>query len=304
MVKQKSLLKRLPVKTGALTKAIGTAASDAEQQISVRLIVDKASSAQLRGLIRVALKPLDDSLQVIVYSLDEAFASASQDNSLCTLFLGHSSDSIAQVLISELKAGRETLLIADDAQSLLDAEKAWPNLIDYSDVILYEGLGKNGLLNDIAKWFVRKFPKQREKMARSWDFLRKEATDNLVTTTALQNFAIGAIPFLPGADMPLITGNQLRMALGLAEAHSMEISNARIKEIVGILALAVLSRGLSRKLVAVLPFAKWLARGLVGGGATLASGFALQAYYGSQASKARKGIVSDGAADGAGSVDA
>lgn len=115
-------------------------------------------------------------------------------------------------------------------------------------------------------------------LGSAYPVLRRAVCGALISSNALQNAVIGALP-IPGADMPAITANQGRMVLGIAAVYGEELSMERARELVGVLAAGFGFRALARQLVKVVPVAGWLAAAAIGYAGTLALGRATVLYF-------------------------
>ncbi len=72
-------------------------------------------------------------------------------------------------------------------------------------------------------------------IGRGYPVLRRAVCEEIIRHNAHQNAVIGALP-IPGADMPAIIVNQIRMVLGIAATHDEELSVERARELIGMLA--------------------------------------------------------------------
>jgi uncharacterized protein (DUF697 family) len=67
--------------------------------------------------------------------------------------------------------------------------------------------------------------------------------------------------FIPGADLPILTLNQIRLVLRIADAHGFEIDRDRIPEVLAVIASGFGFRALARKSVGLIPFVGWAIKG-------------------------------------------
>lgn len=116
-------------------------------------------------------------------------------------------------------------------------------------------------------------------LARRYPVMRGAVAQSIIHKTAGQNALIGVIFIIPGADMPAMTLNQLKMVLYLAGVYGEEINLDRAIEIVGIIALGFGFRGVARKVAAQIPVFGWVYKGIVGYAATVAVGMAAVKYF-------------------------
>jgi uncharacterized protein (DUF697 family) len=126
---------------------------------------------------------------------------------------------------------------------------------------------------------ARHLPKQRQALGRAYPFMRHAAATEVIRSAAFVNAVIAAAFFIPGADMPILTANQVRMLLQIATIYGLEPGTARLKEIALLMGGAFGARALARQLVARLSVVAWAVRATLGYSATLAIGLAALAYY-------------------------
>jgi uncharacterized protein (DUF697 family) len=109
--------------------------------------------------------------------------------------------------------------------------------------------------------------------------LRRAVCEEIVRGFARQNGILGAAIFIPGADLPVLTLNQIRMVLRIAAAHGEEIDRERALELLPIVAAGFGLRAVARELVGVVPLAGWVVKGAVAFAGTRALGEAAIAYF-------------------------
>ncbi|MCL6106714.1 MAG: DUF697 domain-containing protein [Actinobacteria bacterium] len=109
--------------------------------------------------------------------------------------------------------------------------------------------------------------------------LRQEACRQLIRKTSRQNAVVGALFFLPGADMPVMTMNQAKMVLKIAAAHGEQVSTDRALELLSIVGAGFGFRAAARQALDLLPGPGWVVKGGIAYGGTQAVGRAAQAYF-------------------------
>jgi uncharacterized protein (DUF697 family) len=79
--------------------------------------------------------------------------------------------------------------------------------------------------------------------------------------------------FVPGADLPLLALNELRLLLRLEQAYGLEIDpRERLPEIAATLGVGFGMRALARELLDLVPVAGWAVKGAVAYAGTRALG--------------------------------
>jgi uncharacterized protein (DUF697 family) len=109
--------------------------------------------------------------------------------------------------------------------------------------------------------------------------LRRPYCDRVVLANAAQNAVIGAVVFLPGADMPAMTANQIRMVLKIAAAYGEQVGLDRAVEILSVVGTAFAFRAIARQALDFVPGFGWALKGAFGFSATIALGEAAVAYF-------------------------
>jgi uncharacterized protein (DUF697 family) len=109
--------------------------------------------------------------------------------------------------------------------------------------------------------------------------IRRTYCDHVVLTNAAQNGVIGVVVIIPGADMPAMTANQIRMVLKIAHAYGEELSLDRAVEILSIVGVGFVLRTVARQALDFVPGFGWAVKGAVGFSGTIALGQAAIAYF-------------------------
>ena len=128
-------------------------------------------------------------------------------------------------------------------------------------------------------WIVDACPEKRLALALAFPFVRRPLALECVNATSLQNAAVGFLPIIKGADMPVMTLNQVKMVLMIAAAHGEDMGKERVKEIVAVVCSAFGCRKLARSIVPDIPVVGWTVKGAIGYAGTQAVGRAAIDYY-------------------------
>ncbi len=133
--------------------------------------------------------------------------------------------------------------------------------------------------DQLGEWLVERLPGKRLSLAHNYEFMRRAVALEAVRNTAWQNGAIGAVAFLPGADMPLMTANQIKMLMQIAAAYGESLGMERLRELMVIVGGGFALRSIARQAVAFVPGFGWAIKGGIGASGTLAMGFASIKYF-------------------------
>jgi len=116
-------------------------------------------------------------------------------------------------------------------------------------------------------------------LAASLPSVRRTYCDHVVIANAAQNGVIGAVVIIPGADMPAMTANQIRMVLKIAHAYGEDLGLDRALEILSVVGTGFVLRMLARQALDFVPWFGWAVKGAVGFSGTVALGQAAIAYF-------------------------
>jgi uncharacterized protein (DUF697 family) len=141
------------------------------------------------------------------------------------------------------------------------------------------GLGDPLPVEVIAERIAARAGETSHQLAARVPALRPPVVDAIVKHFALQNGVLGVAIFIPGADFPVLTLNQIRMVLRIAAAHGEELDRERAFEVLSVVAAGLGFRTVARHLIGVVPGLGWAVKGGVAYGATIALGEAAAAYF-------------------------
>jgi uncharacterized protein (DUF697 family) len=116
-------------------------------------------------------------------------------------------------------------------------------------------------------------------LAAKLPVLRELLSKHLTESFARKNGILGVAIFVPGADFPVLTLNQIRLVLRIAAAHGVEVDQQRLPEVLATVGAGLGFRALARQLLATVPVAGWVVKGGVAYGGTRALGEAARRYF-------------------------
>jgi uncharacterized protein (DUF697 family) len=131
----------------------------------------------------------------------------------------------------------------------------------------------------IAKLIAERADERAHMWAARLPVLRKPVVEHTIAKFARQNGILGAAIFIPGADMPVLTLNQIRMVFHLAAAYGEEMDRDRAVEVIGVIGAAFGFRALAREALGVVPGVGWAIKGGIAYVGTRALGKAAAAYF-------------------------
>ena len=162
--------------------------------------------------------------------------------------------------------------------------------------VLEVGAGEGFPLEELGRVLGRKLGEEATGLAAHLPALRRGIVDALVAKVARQNAIVGAAVFVPGADLPVLTLNQLRLVLRIGLAYGQAIDADRIPEILGVVAGGIGLRAVARQALGAIPVAGWAVKGAVAYAGTRALAEAAIRYFEGLGSRAETSTASsDGA---------
>ena len=141
-------------------------------------------------------------------------------------------------------------------------------------------------LEEIARVIAHKLDEKAAYLAARVPVLRRATCEELTSRYAKRAALIGAAVFVPGADMPALTLNQIRLVLLIAAAHGVEVDRERLPEILAVVGSGFALRTAARQVLGAVPVAGWLVKGAVAYAGTRAVGEAAVRYFAARAASA------------------
>jgi uncharacterized protein (DUF697 family) len=134
-------------------------------------------------------------------------------------------------------------------------------------------------LEEIAERIADRADEAGYQLAARLPALRPAIVEQIIKRFSLQNGVLGVAIFIPGADFPVLTLNQIRMVLRIAAAHGEELDRERAVEVLTVVAAGLGFRTVARQLVGMVPGFGWAVKGGIAYAATRALGEAAAAYF-------------------------
>jgi uncharacterized protein (DUF697 family) len=134
-------------------------------------------------------------------------------------------------------------------------------------------------VDDIGVRVAQRLGDEGPALAARVPVLRRAVCDALIARASRQNGIVGAAVFVPGADLPVLTLNQLRLVLRIGLAHGVEVDVQRWPEILGVILGGLGFRAAARQLLGIVPVAGWAVKGAVAYAGTRALGEAAVRYF-------------------------
>jgi uncharacterized protein (DUF697 family) len=175
------------------------------------------------------------------------------------------------------EAARGRIPIVAIVPSGTDVPGHLPYVLDQNVVRIAGGAGFP--LEEIATRLARALGESATPLAARLPVLRPAVCEELIRRFSRRNGVIGVVVFVPGADLPILTLNQIRLVLQIADAHGFEIDRERIPEVLAVIGSAFGFRALARKTIGLVPVVGWAVKGGVAYTGTRAIGEAAVRYF-------------------------
>jgi uncharacterized protein (DUF697 family) len=134
-------------------------------------------------------------------------------------------------------------------------------------------------VEEIARVLAIRLGDSSLSLAARLSVLRQPVCEALIERFSRKNGLLGVAIFVPGADLPVLTLNQVRLVLRIAAAHGVELDQHRLPEVLGTIAAGFAFRTVARQALGLLPVAGWLVKGAVAYAGTRALGEAAVRYF-------------------------
>lgn len=288
----------MPVDIKAVMEAMTDADEARNQSVRVHVYLDDDAPRDLMNIAMAATRSVSDNAQVVydAYLPSHGIPDVSAD---LALLVAHDGARTGALYHDLQGVGVPTVVFAVDAVALCEQAKAAGSAIAPEDVVAARSASDQGALKDHAdnspitldstdakammdefgRWVVEVFKEKRLAFAYAFPCVRRPLALESVNATSVQNAGIGFIVLIPGADLPLMTLNQVKMMLEIAGAYGEELSLSRLKEIAMVVGGAFAFRGAARQLVGIVPGVGWVVKGGIGYAGTQALGRALLEYF-------------------------
>jgi uncharacterized protein (DUF697 family) len=143
----------------------------------------------------------------------------------------------------------------------------------YATDVVRVGPGRPMPVEAIVEAVAARLDESGAPLAGRLPVLRDAVCARIVASFARKNGIIGAAVFIPGADLPILALNQVRMLLLLDQAHGLQIdARERLPEVVATVGAALGLRAVARELLDLVPVAGWAVKGGIAYAGTRALG--------------------------------
>jgi uncharacterized protein (DUF697 family) len=253
--------------------------------VSVLLMIDESSSKAFQSFVRTGFASNAENARLMVTYFPTMDVNPDIDVDLVVIAAGEGSG-VGKLAVDFQQKERPVLIIAESAPTVrqvalaegieLNPECIVAPSIDQS----FDESIHGDLADTIGRWIADSVPQDKHlAFSIAYPFVRRPLAYDIINATAAQNAGVGAIVFVPGADMPIMTVNQMKMVLEIAAAYNQPIDIARAKELAAVLGGAFVFRTIARNIVGLVPVGGWAVKGAMGFAGTQAIGHAALEYF-------------------------
>lgn len=267
----------LPMDVRDLVKSGSKLQHDRSQPVSLAIVVELDADDALVQALRERLRPQTAGAALQVEVADPAKPLTLNPCDAVIAVAGSGGRALADAIASARVARTPVVVVAvGDEQSrtgLADGLKQ-----PLADLLVGDDVAT---LADIrlAAWLADEIGSKRLALAHNFAFMRRAVANEAVQATAMQNALVGAVAFVPGADMPIMTANQAKMLLQIAAAYGEKLGPERLRELAAIVGGAFVFRTVARQVLGFVPVLGWAVKGGIGYAGTIAMGKAAVEYF-------------------------
>lgn len=267
----------LPVDVRDLMKSGSRFQEERSQPVLLSVVVEVDAPDALIDAVRAQLRPSSGaaSLQVEVAEPGKSLAVAPATDAVIAL-AGSGTSGLAEALASPRRQ-RIPVVVVALGEPMREFDLADGLKQPTADLIVKQE--PEAAVERLGLWLSDNVSSKRLALAHNFAFMRRAVAEDATRTTAWQNGIVGVVTPIPGADMPIMTANQIKMLLQIAAAYGEPLNAERVKELAAVVAGGYLFRALARQALTVVPVLGWAVKGGVAYSGTIAMGKAAVKYF-------------------------
>lgn len=294
---------QLPIDVKAVLETASNLEEAAKTPLSVTLYIDDTADAALISFVRALFADAAANVRVSIGYLGERPTVPGGRDDVSVIVAGESPIIGAQAHETRV-SGSPTMVVTcspDHVRATADAagyaipvgdmlapdtpapafEGTPPAVLEDEarEPIAFDAEADRTLKLRMGRWVVAACSDKKLPFALAFPFVRRPLALEAVNATSMQNAAVGAVAFIPGADMPVMTLNQAKMLLQIATAYGQPMNINRVKELAAVVGGAFLLRGAARQVAGIVPGLGWAVKGAIGFAGTEAMGHAALEYF-------------------------
>lgn len=267
----------LPVDVRDVMRSGTRFVAEREQPVRITVLVEVDAPDVLIDELRLQLRPATAgaSLQIEVAELGRTIALA-PGTEVVIAVAGSGNVGLREALAGP-RRGQVPVVVVALGDVAREGELAAAIAQPTADLIVRGAPGE--VIDRLGTWLSDNMGSKRLALAHNFAFVRRAVAEEAMKTTAWQNGLIGSVTPIPGADMPIMTANQIKMLLQIAAAYGQPLGVERVKELIAVVAGGYVLRALARQALAVVPVLGWAIKGGIGYTGTIAMGRTAITYF-------------------------
>lgn len=218
-----------------------------DEHIVIHVLVDEDCPRWLGNALKELLVSELSTSEVLVWDIGDALPV--RDGADAALFLVSSLSSLDGAF-SYASHGVPVALVAEDA---LDVPEAAFDESAPTGIALVCAGSPEALSDELGSWLAGSCAAKQLALAANFPFCRNAVVDALINRCALENVTVGALWFMPGSDLPVMTLNQMRLAVDISAAYGRGVEASRLAELAVVAAGGFTWRRVARALLGSLP---------------------------------------------------
>ncbi|HEY3375810.1 MAG TPA: DUF697 domain-containing protein [Candidatus Aquicultor sp.] len=256
---------------------------EAQQEVCIVVIAEPAVEAEFRkalGGTGIASSPVLTGANSIKDDRDIDTVIRSADLAIVLLSPGKTDKDLEAMVRHANRAKKKLVIVTgSNINDWLVERLADVFRISGEDVLFISLTDEHTVKTTLVSRILAKLNGKDVPLAAALPVFREEVARRIITHTANQNAMIGVAVFVPGADMPLMTANQVRMILRLSAAYNQELSMKRLTEVFAVIGSGFALRAAARQVMGFIPVAGWAVKGVIGYSGTVAMGRLAKKYF-------------------------
>ncbi len=288
----------LPVDPKAVMDVMASLNEERGLPVYVSLVLDVTASDALIDAVLEAFQPAGDAANATVRTalLTQELPQVPMPCDLCVV-VGGQSLLLGNAAAAARRMGAPTAVLVEagetffaeseeDARELRGQAAASQTAVPAIepeplplDTIVEADFSLQRPFDELGLWISKNAPAKRASLAEQFPFMRWPMGQELTRQAAIKNAAIGLVFLMPGADMPVITLNQIQLVLQIAGIYGEPLDMGRAVELAAVVAGAFGFRALARELSDAVPVLGWGIKSGVAYTGTLTVGQAALEYF-------------------------
>ena len=261
----------LPVQPLDVLKLAKSYVGMRDESLRLGLFIDPRLSDDFIAQLTATFEPADEKTRVFVHVLSNEMVLGEQISYDALIVVVQRAD-MARALVRAAYERELPVLVIVSQGLRRDAADAYG--ISILDVA--SARREDLLTGQVAGWFAENLKEHRISLAADFAFMRPALANATIMASARQNAIIAFVFLVPGADLPVLTLNQIKMVLQIAFIYGEELTWERAAEAVVVIGSAFATRSLARALSQRYQMLAWPLKGAIAFGTTLALGKAME----------------------------